>query len=120
MLKIEQSMMGHSKILSEQLRHGTNEISCQKGLINHTLSDEQQDVYKHLVSSGDLKCVVGYAGTGKSYLLGAAREAWEAQGYSVKGATLADIAAENLEASSGMKVGRWQAVCITGIKANNY
>jgi hypothetical protein len=42
----------------------------------------------HLVESGDLKNILGYAGTGKSRLLRAARELWEKEGYRVLGATL--------------------------------
>ena len=68
-----------------------------------SLTPEQKTAFDHLVGHGDLKCVVGFAGTGKSYLLGAAREAWEAKGYAVRGVTLSGIAAENLEDSSGIE-----------------
>lgn len=66
------------------------------------LGDEQQTAYRHVTSGADLALVVGYAGTGKSAMLGVAREAWEAQGYTVRGAALSGIAAEGLEGGSGI------------------
>lgn len=66
------------------------------------LTEQQTAVYEYLIEEGDIKCVVGYAGSGKSHLLGAVREVLEEEGYRVLGATLSGIAAENLEKSSGI------------------
>src|SRR3546814_10513282 len=56
----------------------------------------------HITGDKGLASVVGYAGSGKSAMLGVAREAWEAQGYQVRGAALSGIAAENLEGGSAI------------------
>ena len=71
-----------------------------RGLI---LSGEQSDAFDRLTQGKDVSVVVGYAGTGKSAMLGVAREAWEQSGYSVRGVALSGIAAENLEAGSGIQ-----------------
>jgi len=66
------------------------------------LGDEQRGALERITHAEGLALVVGYAGTGKSAMLGVAREAWEAQGYQVRGAALSGIAAESLEGGSGI------------------
>lgn len=102
MLAVETEMLGHAEQLLARPAHQVEASYVEQALTSRTLSSEQQLAFNHLVSDGDLKNVIGYAGSGKSYLLGAAREAWEAQGYQVHGVTLSGIAAENLEAGSGI------------------
>jgi hypothetical protein len=66
------------------------------------LGDEQKAALLHVTNGRDLALVVGFAGTGKSAMLGVARTAWETDGYRVRGAALSGIAAEGLEAGSGI------------------
>jgi Ti-type conjugative transfer relaxase TraA len=102
MLSLESKMMGQAEGLSKADTHSVQKVHQAKALSQKSLTPEQKTAFDHLVGQGDLKCVVGFAGTGKSYLLGATREAWQAEGYSVHGVTLSGIAAENLEGSSGI------------------
>jgi hypothetical protein len=65
--------------------------------------DQQRDALAHITGKNDLAIVVGYAGTGKSTMLGVARDEWERAGYQVRGAALSGIAAEGLEGGSGIQ-----------------
>lgn len=83
----------------ERLRERALASAEQRGLV---LSGEQRAAFDHATGGKDLGVVVGYAGTGKSAMLGVARETWEDASLSVRGAALSGIAAENLEAGSGI------------------
>ncbi len=102
MLDTELRMVDHTKNLLGSDGHIVSDRVIAN-TVNPSLNPEQKVAYEHLISSGDIKSVVGYAGTGKSYLLNAARETWEKEGYTVIGATLSGIAAEGLEAGSGIE-----------------
>ena len=82
-------------------RAGTRALAsaAARGLV---LSGEQRAAFAHVTDKSGLSIVVGYAGTGKSAMLGVAREAWENAGYTVRGAALSGIAAEGLEQGSGI------------------
>ncbi len=102
MLALESRMIARSTELAEANSHAVNETLQLKAQSLKSLTTEQKIAFDHVVGAGGLKCVVGFAGTGKSYLLGAARDVWEGQGYQVHGVTLSGIAAENLSGSSGI------------------
>jgi conjugative relaxase-like TrwC/TraI family protein len=62
-----------------------------------TIKDEQKEAVRHITQDeGAVKVVAGKAGTGKTYMLDAARLAWELEGYKVYGAAIAGVAAEGL------------------------
>ena len=88
---------GHG--VADRQREAAIDAAEGRGL---SLSAEQRDAFDHITGREGLASVVGYAGSGKSAMLGVAREAWEREGYQVRGAALSGIAAENLESGSGI------------------
>ncbi|MGY3614051.1 Ti-type conjugative transfer relaxase TraA [Bradyrhizobium sp. USDA 10063] len=67
------------------------------------LSAEQHAAIAHMASGERIAAVVGRAGAGKTTMMRAAREVWEAAGYRVVGGALAGKAAEGLEKEAGIK-----------------
>jgi conjugative relaxase-like TrwC/TraI family protein len=66
------------------------------------LSREQQDALEAVTGRGGVAVLVGQAGTGKGVVIGAAREAWERDGYRVIGTSVAGATAKRLGADSGI------------------
>jgi Ti-type conjugative transfer relaxase TraA len=85
--------------VAERHRERALALAAERGL---DLSAEQRGALEHVTGARGISNVIGYAGTGKSAMLGVAREAWEAAGYRVQGAALSGIAAEGLELGSGI------------------
>nr|WP_261360631.1 MobF family relaxase [Aeoliella straminimaris] len=68
-----------------------------------TLSDEQQQAVRHLVlGDSPLKVVTGIAGSGKTAMLAATRQAFERAGYQVIGATPTHRARQELANGAGI------------------
>lgn len=68
-----------------------------------SLADEQRTMIRQITTSGaQVDVVVGRAGSGKTYALDGAREAWQVSGYTVIGAALSARAAAELQAHSAI------------------
>ncbi len=107
MLETEQRLERAADRLSMRVAHGLPAATRKEGIVaagsgSLRLGQEQQAALEHVAKGRDLSIVVGYAGTGKSTILGIAREQWERAGYRVQGAALSGIAAENLQNGSGI------------------
>ncbi|WP_037517583.1 Ti-type conjugative transfer relaxase TraA [Sphingomonas sp. LH128] len=107
MIETEQRLQRASELMAERERHRTDEKAREAALTRAegdglVLSGEQRAAFEHVTGGHDLSIVVGYAGTGKSAMLGVAREAWERSGFAVRGVALSGIAAEGLENGSGI------------------
>lgn len=72
--------------------------------IRPSISDEQAAVVTEMCTSGrGVEVLVAAAGTGKTFSLDAAREAWQRSGYTVIGCALSASAAHELHGGSGIR-----------------
>jgi len=102
MVATERRLQATALVLSRRTTHAVVAGRRRAALADTALGADQQLAVAHVTRARDLAVVVGVAGSGKSTMLGMARQAWEAEGYTVRGAALSGIAAEGLEAGSGI------------------
>lgn len=104
MVRIEETMARQAAHLSTHGRFGAEDHIRNEVLANHRqLSDEQRNAIELATGDERLALIVGRAGAGKTTMMKAAREIWEASGYRVVGGALAGKAAEGLQKEAGIE-----------------
>ncbi len=68
-----------------------------------TLKDEQFEAIKHITQSGDISCLVGYAGAGKTYTMSALNEVYTRNGVKVYGTSISGKAVQGLQDEAGIE-----------------
>jgi len=104
MWKLERGMAESVDRMNRRQSHGVRQKHIDAAMSRYsTLRTEQREAVEKLLSGRQIAVMVGDAGTGKSFSMKVAKEAWEAQGYRVVGAALAGKAAAELQEGSGIK-----------------
>jgi Ti-type conjugative transfer relaxase TraA len=98
----EVELAEHADLLNSRQQHLVNNDLLKQASYDFGLNDEQLDALIYVANGSDISAVVGRAGTGKSYMMRAAKHCWEASGYRVLGMAVSGIAAKGLESSSGI------------------
>ncbi len=98
----EKYLLDHSKEGKDLRRHIVPERRLLKA--GKGLSQDQLEGLRHIAGlPGQVTVLQGYAGTGKSSLLAAAKKAWESSGFKVVGAAFSGRAAEELQGASKIR-----------------
>ncbi|MEO3389049.1 Ti-type conjugative transfer relaxase TraA [Mesorhizobium sp. CAU 1741] len=103
MIRTETEMAARASWLARARGFSVAETLLAATLARHArLSEEQKAAMWHVTRAERIAAIVGRAGAGKTTMMRAAREAWEAAGYRVVGGTLAGKAAEGLASEAGI------------------
>ena len=82
----DRKLLRFAEALATRSVSGLSEAAIRTGSDGRSFSEEQGAVYRRCVGDGpQLRLIQGRAGVGKSYVLGAIRDAYEAEGFRVMG-----------------------------------
>ena len=84
MVAVEAELAATAVALTRRTTHPVDAGRRTAAVEGRGLGAEQRLACLHVTRARDLAVVVGIAGGGKSTMLGAARQAWEGQGYRVR------------------------------------
>ena len=105
MLEIERTLADRARREAQtETSAKVSQQTLEKVKASRTLTAEQKKALEHITDNRrNFAVVEGTAGAGKSYMLDAAREAWERDGNKVIGCSLSGKAAAGLQESSKIK-----------------
>ena len=105
MLGIESRLAERALELTQERAHGVSEVKRERVLQRHDyLSEEQREAVRHITGERAIEALTGFAGSGKSAAIAAARELWEESGLPGMGrGTLGDRGRESGEGGGGRK-----------------
>lgn len=98
----ECKLLRHVEAIQSRQRH-VFKADIAAYLEKTTLSEEQKQAFEFVVSGGDISCIIGRPGVGKSYMLLPVKSFYESHGCRVLGAALSGKVAKQLQAESGIK-----------------
>ncbi len=103
MLACERDLAADGASLAARRGHPTfSEARIRSTAEAAGLGEEQAEALRHVTTPAGLAAIVGFAGTGKSALLGIAADIWREAGYRVRGVALSGIAADGLQEGAGI------------------
>ncbi len=108
MLAVERNIQSNVSKLQQNIFANLSDKTINDVLANYELltgkklTNEQNNAVRHIVSKESISCIVGRAGTGKSFSLAAAKAIWDNQGNQVLGVALSGIAADGLKKDANM------------------
>jgi conjugative relaxase-like TrwC/TraI family protein len=105
LLAVENRLIDGARARRQEGSGVVAETTVERALrLRPTLSAEQGAMVRRLTQDGDgVAIVTGKAGTGKTFALDAARDAWQSEGHVVIGAAVARRAARELEDGAGIE-----------------
>ena len=102
LLEAEKSLLRRVAAMRGRRGHGLPLQPRGSEPLHDRLSEQQHAVLEYLVAEGDIKAVATAVGS-VGELLAAAHRLWESRGFKVIGVALSRIAAERLQAQSGIR-----------------
>ena len=110
--KLEQEIIRTAERGRQSREHRVSDAALAAALLSKpTLRDEQVKAVRHITQfAGRVQCVCGWAGSGKTFMLDAARLAWERDGCTVYGSALSGKAAKGLSEGANIKsvtIAKW-------------